>query len=167
MNDYNYFSENTIELMSVHDCYIESIELDDNKMTWKMSHLDILPEHALNPFNTPKQTDSGLIYFEKYRIVSMKKDYGVTIDSKTKKPIGKPKIIVIDKILREHLDLLNDTQVLSCNLLNRTNNRYKYYFLIDTFEYMIEIEVEFQNAKIYWNEYKNDAWFASRYKGLK
>lgn len=61
MGEWKYISENTTDLLSLHDCGCTHIYYKDNRVIMKMEWMEILESHPNNMFAEAHQSGEGII----------------------------------------------------------------------------------------------------------
>lgn len=69
MEQWKYVSENTTDLISLHDCDCEHIYYADNRVIMKMEWMEILESHPNNMFAEAHQSGQGIIELVEPQIV--------------------------------------------------------------------------------------------------
>lgn len=72
---YKYILENTLHLISLHDCYIEKIFIENGNLNLYMSNIDIFYNHPLNPYEVPRCTGNAMIRFKDFELIDVLKCY--------------------------------------------------------------------------------------------
>jgi len=153
--DYKYISKDTLNFISLHDCFIDNISFESNNLIWEMSHMFILAEHQFNKSNKHKCTVGGFIIFEHFTVLDVYKNYGIPFDIENQKAIGEVKkepFQDIDKV--ETLSVIfKDLEILQFELLYEKEDFKTYNFLADNKKFFVEFTIQFRNIKICWNDY--------------
>ena len=154
-----FISENTLDLVSLHDCRIDSVLNEDKNLIAMLEHIDVLRDHPLNNTGKAMQTGRALIKFVGFAVQE-------SIIYDTSMIQGKTKIIVEEDAKKRVLpfrELLTDFEVLKVEKLASDNNLIKYRFDGTTsmdfnaeFGYII---IECKSIILEWNDLLGNAWF--------
>jgi hypothetical protein len=157
--DYRYISENTLEDIYLHDCVIDCASISGNKFLLAFEHIEILPQHPLNFYNSAKNSDKALLIFQDYEVIQ-----SILFDTSD---IKKRHIVAEKDANQIHLDIIDlaeGCEVLSVERIEEQNKYFTYKFngmasskYRNDFCYFV---IKFQKMSVCWNEFLDDSWFA-------
>lgn len=157
-----FISEDTLNLISLHDCIIEEVSTEGQNLLVVFEHIDVLSEHPLNDTGYAMYTGKALITFVNYEIVE-------SILYDTSGIHGKKRIVVEEdaqKIELEFAELMVDFEVLKNEELQISDSYFIHRFDGSTslkynadFGYWI---IKYKKLIIEWEEFLDKAWFERR-----
>lgn len=178
---YKFQFQNTFEHISFHDCIIKQLEWDNGNLVLHFDWLDMLKTHPANDTGKAKQTDNALVCFENVKVIKSewhddakavanafekkKKsgDTGVVLDIDPEEI--EIKDIDFDDALRGlwivSLDIERSGETYICKIDG--HGLYQDFQDVRDFSKSIReiIEFEYKNARIHFNNFVCDAWFAN------
>ncbi|WP_442600748.1 hypothetical protein [Paenibacillus sp. KN14-4R] len=157
-----FISEDTLNLISLHDCITEEISTEGQNLLVVFEHIDVLSEHPLNDTGNAMYTGKAIITFIDYEILE-------SILYDTSGLHGKNGIVVEEdaqKIELEFAELMDDFEVLKNEELQTTDSYFIHRFDGSTslkynadFGYWM---IKYKKLIIEWEEFIDKAWFERR-----
>ncbi|WP_127543661.1 MULTISPECIES: hypothetical protein [Paenibacillus] len=141
-----YNTKNELDRIDFHDCIVESIYLEENKITFNIESVNVLVGHMLNPYDVAKNTDQCTLEFinvERYESGYFEREKDTRID----------------------IELIhnNDFEILKFDILAEEGmNLYKLFGMASNFNNEFsEIIIRAEYTNIKWNKYVSNAWFVN------
>lgn len=154
--NFKYVSENTFKHITLHDCVIEEVIVQDNKITFVFNHIDVLISHPLNHCNNPKCTGKAELIFENStELKSLIYNMSYINDDKV--------IVTQEKNIRtaQLVKIAKDMEVLDVKE-EIIEKKYRLTFSgIDEHRNFDVFSLKFKKMVICWNEFMDDAWFVN------
>jgi len=158
----NFISENTLNFVSLHDCVIEEVSIENQNLIVTFEHIDVLSDHPMNNTGFSMYTGKAKVRFIDYEI-----NESILYDTSGLK--GKRQIIVEEDAheIKLHIsELLLDFEVLKNEELQVTED-----FFIQRFDGLTSLKynadfgyciIKYKKLVIEWNEFIEKAWFEDR-----
>lgn len=139
-----YSSKNGLDQIDFHDCNIEVINIEHNKLILNLESVNVLSEHKLNPYDVAKNTDKCTLEF--YNVESYESG-----------------IFDRNEETKTNIDLINnkDFEILKLDIIEEgKRNLYRIFGVSTSYNNEFsEIIIKAEYTIIKWNEYITDAWF--------
>uniref|UniRef100_UPI004057927E hypothetical protein n=1 Tax=Acetatifactor sp. TaxID=1872090 RepID=UPI004057927E len=150
---YNFVSENTTNLLSLHDCDCSHFYYQNDSLIFEMEWMEVLANHPLNPNLKAHQSGNARIVLESPQIVECVLYENRIVD-------GEHVARRIAKL--EEIDF-KEVEFLEYNELQTDSGFKAKMFIIfnerDADFHSIALEVQFQKSIVMWDELKEESWF--------
>lgn len=155
--DCKYISENTFEHITLHDCVIDEVIIEEDRLKLLFEHIDVLLTHPLNNFDKPQCTGKAALIFENCTVL---KSFVHDVSHVN----GKQVIIVSEDVNIgeiEFNEMAKDMEILVVEIDDSNENIFQYKFLGNSDDGdFVEFVLKFSKVIICWDEFEGDAWFA-------
>ena len=157
--DFKYVSKNTIDYLSLHDCFCTKFYYQDNRLVFEMEWMEVLANHPQNPYNKAHQSGISKIELINPKYLSMNKGKYGTWD--TLIPIEYNSIEEINNNsstinISETIDILNFDEI-------KRSNEYCLYVYANYWKNKdydaIEMKMVYEESIISFNNLENESWF--------
>lgn len=157
-SDFKFVSENTLDMLSLHDCTIERSSFINGILKLEMDFINVLPEHPQNEYPVAKCTNEALLVFENVEIIESF-------------VYGRRKVNHNSYVADKSLGVSYSIDVLAMNfeILQVTFHEYENLLFTYTFfgdansinHGFAEFTIRFSRCLVCWNEFSGDAWFVN------
>ncbi|WP_245595988.1 hypothetical protein [Paenibacillus taiwanensis] len=162
MSEFSFKSENTLNFVSLHDCVIEEVSIEDKNLIVWLEHIDVLSVHPFNHTGFSMYTGKSKVRFIDYEIIE-----SILYDTSQIKGM---KHIIVEEAAQKRVmlesELLLDFEILKNEELQAAEDYFVHRFdgsaslkYNADFGYCI---IKYKKIIIEWNEFIDKAWFEDR-----
>lgn len=149
MEQWKYVSENTTDLVSLHDCDCEHIYYADNRVIMEMEWMEILESHPNNVFAEAHQSGQGIIELVEPQIIECmyeKSGMQEEISDVSRLDFRNLEIIEFEEIQKEH---------------GYENRMYMIKAFRDGVYDNVALTIRYKASAVKFNELKGVSWFVN------
>lgn len=146
-NDLKFFSEDTIQYISFHDCNCLRLFYTNEKLIFEMEWMEVLADHPMNPYEQAHQSGVGKVIIELPKLNKCELYKGNE---------EKTEVFLLEKIDFYDVELLQfeeteNNKMFTSKIYLSFNNNDEYDFA--------SIEIEYRKSYVMWNELRDKSWF--------
>lgn len=150
--EYNFISENTTDMIYLHDCDCNAMCYQNHCLIFEMEWMEVLAEHPLNPNSKAHQSGEGKIILFEPQLV----ECALYENKKLNGELPEQKIVNIEELNFKDMEFLEYTE-------EKMEDGYlaKMYLIFNnrTAYHSIAIELKFKKSIVMWDELTEESWF--------
>lgn len=157
--DFKYVSKNTIDNLSLHDCYCTKFYYQNNRLVFEMEWIEVLANHPQNPYN--KAHSAGISKIELINPKYLLMNKGKYKEWDTLIPIEYTSIEEINNNIST-INICETIEILDFDEI-KTDSDYCLHVCADYWKNTnydaIEMKIIYEESIISFNDLENKSWF--------